>query len=168
MSIISEKWSSFTLRIPIKANVQTIYEHWATRDGLESWFLRKAEFTRPDGIVRHKGSAAKQGDRYEWLWHGYGDDVVEKREVLEANGKDLFQFTFSGGCTVTISIFKELNSTIVELKQENIPLDEEPANNLCLNCSNGWVFYMTNLKSILEGGLDLRNKDVSIKSVVNA
>lgn len=168
MSIVSEKWSSFTLRIPVKADVQKVYERWTTREGLESWFLRKAEFTRPDGIVRHKESSAKKGDRYEWLWHGYGDEDVERREVLEANGKDLFQFVFSGDCIVTISIYKEQNQTIVELKQENIPLDEDPKRNLCLNCSGGWTFYMTNLKSILEGGLDLRNKDVSIKSVVNA
>lgn len=168
MSIISEKWSTFTLRIPIKADVQKVYDRWTTREGLESWFLRKAEFTRPDGVVRHAKSSVKKDDRFEWLWHGYGDEDVERREVLEANGKDLFQFVFSGGCIVTISIYKEQSQTICELKQENIPLDEDPKRNLCLNCSGGWVFYMTNLKSILEGGLDLRNKDASIRSVVNA
>jgi uncharacterized protein YndB with AHSA1/START domain len=168
MSIISNKWSAFTLRVTIKADQQKIYDAWATQAGLESWFLRKAEFKNPQGKVRDRNSHAEKGDVYEWLWHGYGDDVVERREVVEANGKSLLRFLFSGGCLVTIVVKHEQGETIAELKQENIPLDEDPAHNLCLNCSAGWTFYMSNLKSILEGGIDLRNKNDKIKSVINA
>ncbi len=37
-----------------------------------------------------------------------------------------------------------------------------------IECGKGWTFYMTNLKSILEGGIDLRNKIESVKNVINA
>lgn len=168
MSIISNKWSSFTLRVTIKADPQKIYDAWATQAGLESWFLRKAEFTKPDNTKRDRNSHVQKGDIYEWLWFGYGDDTVERREVLEANGQNLFRFLFSGGCTVTVVMKHEHGETLAELKQENIPLDEDPKMNLCLNCSAGWTFYMTNLKSILEGGIDLRNKNDQIASVINA
>jgi uncharacterized protein YndB with AHSA1/START domain len=168
MSIISNKWSAFTLRVAIKADAQKIYDAWTTQAGLESWFLRKAEFSTPDGMKREKTSRVENGDVYEWLWFGYGDDTVERREVVEVNGKNLLRFIFSGGCTVTIVIKHEQGETLVELKQENIPLDEDPKMNLCLNCSAGWTFYMTNLKSILEGGIDLRNKNEKIVSVINA
>ncbi len=168
MSILSHKWSSFTLRVAIKADPQRIYDAWATQAGLERWFLRKAEFTNSDGTKRERSAHVQKGDVFEWLWFGYGDDTVERREVLEANGHNLFRFIFSGGCTVTIIIKHELGETLVELKQENIPLDEDPKMNLCLGCSNGWTFYMANLKSILEGGIDLRNKNDKIASVINA
>jgi uncharacterized protein YndB with AHSA1/START domain len=168
MSILSNKWSSFTLRIPINADPKRIYDAWATQAGLESWFLRKAVFTKPDGATREQNSQVQKEDTFEWLWFGYADDVVERREVVEANGKNLFRFIFSGGCTVTVVIKHEQSETLVELKQENIPLDEDPKMNLCLGCSNGWTFYLANLKSILEGGIDLRNKNEKLASVINA
>lgn len=31
----------------------------------------------------------------------------------------------------------------------------------------GWTFYLTNLKSILEGGFNLRNKNNKLGDVVN-
>ncbi|MFZ2905432.1 MAG: SRPBCC domain-containing protein, partial [Cyclobacteriaceae bacterium] len=159
---------SFALRITIKADPQRIYDAWATQQGLESWFLRKAEFTMPDGNIRDRSSHVDKGDAYEWLWFGYGDDTMERREVLEANGKNLLRFVFTGGCLVTVFIKHEHGETIAELKQENIPLEDDPKMNLCLNCSAGWTFYLTNLKSILEGGIDLRNKNDKILNVVNA
>lgn len=168
MSIISNKWSSFTLRVTIHAEPQKIYDAWATQTGLESWFLRKAVFTKSEGSLRERNSHIQSGDHYEWLWFGYSDDVVERREVLEANGKNLLRFIFSGGCIVTVVIKHEHGEILAELKQENIPLDEDPKRNLCLNCSTGWTFYMTNLKSILEGGVDLRNKNDKIVNLINA
>jgi Activator of Hsp90 ATPase homolog 1-like protein len=168
MTIITSEWSSFTLRVPVSSTVQKIYDCWATQQGLESWFLRKAEFTKPDGSKRIMNEHIQIGDVYEWLWFGYGDDVVERREVIEANGKDRFQFVFSGGCIVTVSIKQESSETICELEQTNIPLDQDPKMNLCLNCSSGWTFYLTNLKSVIEGGLDLRNKNDKLVSVITA
>jgi hypothetical protein len=32
----------------------------------------------------------------------------------------------------------------------------------------GWTFYLANLKSVLEGGLDLRNKNARLQRLVNA
>jgi hypothetical protein len=32
----------------------------------------------------------------------------------------------------------------------------------------GWIFYMINLKSVLEGGLDMRNRKVELKNVLTA
>ena len=103
-------------------------------------------------------------DVYEWYWHGWGDDAVEKGEILEANGTDLIKFTFSGGSIVTISLYSRNDVSIVELTQENIPEESDPLKNLYIQCQTGWLFYMTNLKSILEGGVDLRNKKLDVSS----
>jgi len=52
----------------------------------------------------------------------------------------------------------------VELIQENIPEDADPSKNLFVQCQVGWTFYMANLKSVIEGGIDLRNKKLEVSS----
>ena len=39
---------------------------------------------------------------------------------------------------------------------------------LYIGCGEGWTFYLANLKSMLEGGIDLRNKNDKIKGVINS
>lgn len=162
------RWSKFIKRITVKAEPAEIYKAWATPAGLEKWFLRKAAFTTDDGGICEKESYIQKDDTYEWLWHGYPDFTLEKGKILEANGKDFLQFTFTGGCIVSISVKAEEDEIIVELTQENIPDDKNPKTNLYVACGEGWTFYLTNLKSVLEGGIDLRNKNADIKSVVNS
>lgn len=156
------------LRINIESTTQKIYDAWTTQAGLESWFLRQAEFTRPDGIVRQRNEYFQKGDTYEWRWHGYPDDVYERREVLVANGRDYLSFRFSGDCIVSIRVFEETGETICELTQENIQPDEQSRIHYYHGCSLGWTFYLANLKSLLEGGIDLRNKNMNLPNVVNA
>ena len=161
-------WSTFTRRIPVNASVESLYAAWATRAGLEKWFLRKAEFTSPEKELRKAEELIQAGDSYHWLWHGWSDDHPEQRSILAANGRDFLQFSFSGDCIVSIAIITENNQQFVELTQSQIPDHPDPKENLHVGCSNGWTFYLTNLKSVWEGGLDLRNKDLTIRNVVNA
>ena len=161
-------FSEFKLRVNINAPVQTVYDAWATPAGLESWFLRKAAFADPDGSKRSGNSALQTGDKYEWFWHGYPDSVVEHGKVLEADGRNRFVFTFSLGCPVTIRVFEELGETMVELVESELPTDPENLMNHFVGDSRGWIFYLANLKSVLEGGLDLRNRREEIKDVITA
>jgi len=162
------EWSQFKLRVNINTDIESAYRCWATPSGLESWFLRKAMFKSTDGNERNKDDFIKKGDSYEWYWHGYPDTVVEKGIVLSANGKNRFSFTFSMECPVTISIYEDQNELIVELIESELPADDETAMNHFVGDSRGWIFYLTNLKSILEGGVDLRNKKVEITNVITA
>ncbi|MCB0491067.1 MAG: SRPBCC domain-containing protein [Cyclobacteriaceae bacterium] len=164
----NSSWSVFTKRIPVKASVEQIYRAWATQEGLEQWFLRSAIFTSSDKKSRERTAFIQKGDTFTWHWHGYPDTVFEKREVIDANGKDQIQFTFSGDCLVTVTALPIGDITICELTQENIPSDNNPSTNLYIGCGEGWTFYLANLKSILEGGVDLRNKDNTITKVINS
>jgi uncharacterized protein YndB with AHSA1/START domain len=161
-------WTQFARRIDTKASVETVYKAISTPAGFECWFLRLAEFTTLTGRLRRKHEALEKGDTYRWLWHGYADETEEKGTILNANGQDTVEFTFAGSCTVTITVSKEQGETIITLCQKNIPVDEKSKANWHLGCSTGWTFYLANLKSVLEGGLDLRNKDEMLKNVVNA
>ncbi len=50
----------------------------------------------------------------------------------------------------------------------NIPANENPETFLYIQCQTGWTFYMTNLKSVYEHGIDLRNKNQDLKNVITA
>ena len=165
---MSYNWRRFTKRIPIKASAKAIYEAWTTQQGLESWFLRLAQFTKKDGSIRSKNSHIEAGDKYKWLWFGYDDSTVEEKEILAANGWDQLKFSFSGGCIVAISIKQEDGETLCELVQDMPMEDAGEQQHFFIECGKGWGFYMANLKSLLEGGLDLRNKNVNLKEVINA
>lgn len=159
-------WCTFTRRITVNAPAQTIYDALAVPSQIERWFLRVAEYVGFDGKPRDRNVAVEKSDSYLWRWHGYLDDVKEKGTILEANGSGRFAFTFSHGCLVTIIILSDAGENVVELTVSEIADDDD--HNIYVNDSYGWTFYLANLKSILEGGIDLRNKNVDIKNVVNS
>ena len=161
-------WSKFKLRVNLGADPQKAYDCWTTSAGLESWFLRSAKFMDQDGKVRAPEEPIQEGDTYEWLWHGYPDSVMEKGSVLKTNGKDQFVFTFSLESPVTISIYQEADETIVQLVESDLPTDEESVFKHFIGDSRGWIFYLVNLKSVLEGGLDLRNRKEELVDVITA
>lgn len=161
-------WSRFTKRININAPKDKIYKAWTTQKGMEDWFLRLAEFRSPNGNVRQPDETVAKDDFYRWRWFGYPDEVEEASVIKGVNGKDLLQFGFAKTCTVTVAIKEENGETIVELTQDNIPLDETSKVNYHLGCMEGWTFYLANLKSVMEGGIDLRNKNPELTKVVNS
>lgn len=164
---MSHDWTQFTRRIDIKASKEAIYHCWSTPSGYESWFLRSAKFTSENGNERGPNDAIEKGDSYRWLWHGWDDDTVENGTILEANGEDEISFTFEK-CEVTVRIYEEANTVICELTQSQVPTDEASKINYYIGCSSGWSFFMTNMKSILEGGVDLRNRNEALRNMINA
>jgi hypothetical protein len=160
-------WSRFLLRIPLQSDQATIFQKLATQEGLETWFLRKALFLR-NGTPLERNNFVNKGDSYQWLWHGWPDEVCESGSVLEMNGTNIFMFSFGKAGNVRFRIYQENQYNILELVQDEIPATEEGREMYYLGCTKGWLFYLTNLKSILEGGIDLRNRDVGLVDVVNA
>lgn len=158
-------WQSFTKRITIKASMAELYNAWTVPQEIEKWFLSKALFHSNEGDAVANDQNVSKHNSYQWSWYGY--DVVEKGKVLEANGKDSFQFTFAGNCPVRVTLVQEGDSVIVTLTQSDIPIDDESKRSIRLGCDSGWSFFMLNLKSVYEGGLDLRNKDESLKGMLN-
>jgi hypothetical protein len=164
----SYDWSRFTVRININAATEKLYHAWATRSGMEDWFLRLSEYKKPDASLRGNDELVMEGDSYKWLWHGWPDETAEYGEILDCNGKDLFKFSFGKAGNCTVRIYNEQSETIVELMQDNIPTDEQGMHFWHLGCKTGWTFYLANMKSLYEGGIDLRNKNVNLQQVLNS
>lgn len=160
--------SRFAVRIPVKAPVEKIFRSWSTPGGLEHFFLRQALFHSPEGMKREAEDAIEAGDTYHWLWWGYTDEDSERGEVLAQNGKDQLRFSFGKAGVCTLSIYEEEGETLVELIQENIPTDDNGFRFYHMGCKQGWSFYLTNLKSVLEGGIDLRNRNPKLTRVISS
>jgi hypothetical protein len=159
----AHKWTEFKVTADINTeDIRSLYVAWTTPQGLESWFLRQANFYTVGKRLREADESIAKEDTYEWFWHGYDDS--QKGQVLEANGTDMLKFSFSGDSIVTVTIQAIKGISIIELTQENIPEESDPSKNLFVQCQIGWTFYLANLKSIIEGGLDLRNKRMDVSS----
>lgn len=165
MSEANYDWSTVHKKVFIKCDKQKVSDAWLKIDGLNNWFLREAIYTAKSGEIRIDNFQV--GDSYIWRWHGYEDDVNETGEVCSLSPFE-FSFSFAGGSICNVKIEDYLNGVLLTLTQSNIPTDEKGKAHYHVGCSNGWTFYLTNLKSILEGGLDLRNKDENIKGLVHA
>ena len=165
---VSNDWSSFTLRINVNAPIEVLYKVWATRSGIEFWFLRESIYVDSKGGVVNHEDFVQEGYSYTWRWHGYPDEVVEKGEILEANGKDSFAFSFGKAGHCKIRLYTEKDEHMVELVQTHIPDDEQSRFLYHIGCKTGWTFYLANLKSLLEGGIDLRNRNVELQEMLNA
>ncbi|HVS98188.1 MAG TPA: SRPBCC domain-containing protein [Puia sp.] len=159
-------FSQFKLRVNIKASIEDAYRAWTTAAGLNSWFIGKMIFTDGNGVVRPDDAPVQAGDDYTCSFATTPENVLIKGKVLKANGRDLFSLSFSKNCPVTISIYSEHGETIVELIESNVPNEEDVVVRQYVSDSKGWIFYLVNLKSVLEGGLDLRNRNVEIKNVI--
>lgn len=153
-------WSQFSVRIPIPADPKAIATAWLSQEGLERWFLSMAEFVQPNGELRRRDEPFKPGDTYRWRWFGYPH--TETGEVLETNEGDFVRFVFGKAGIVSVGIDQENDESILRLKQEEIPTDDEARMNWYAGCKSGWTFYMCNLKSLLLGGPDLRNKNENL------
>ena len=162
-------WSRFAVRINIQSHsIEQLYRAWATKGGIEYWFLRMSEYRQPDGSLRGDDEPVQKGDTYCWRWFGYSDEVTETGVILDCNGIDFFKFRFGKAGDCSIRIYEEQNEMIVELLQDNIPTDDKGKELWHIGCKTGWTFYLANLKSQLEGGIDLRNKNEQVQEVINA
>ena len=153
-------FSEFTKRIYIKAPLEEIYHHWGTRDGICKWFLRDAEYTDTSGQKRGGADPIAAGDRYEWYWHNW--DASEKGEVTLANGRDVVEFSFAGVSHVRVTMEPEREAVLLTLRQYGIPTDEDSKLQLHYGCSNGWTFWLANLKAYLEFGVLLHETNLDL------
>ncbi len=137
-------WTQFTLKIRINADIDKVYQAWADRDKITTWFLATCKQIQP----KDSRVLMQKGDLVEWSWHNYPNE--SKIEIKAANGKDHMIFTFGEGMEVEIKISKEEDLSVLSLRQYNIPIDDTSKYNFYLGCSRAWATWIMNLKSWLE------------------
>jgi len=156
-------FDSFTKKIYIKASLEKLYWSWATTEGISSWFLRNAEYRDSNGQVRSPAEQIEAGDTYIWEWHNWDDQ--EKGTVLQANGTDYLEIVFADPSKVSVTLEDKGFAVLLTLKQYDIPTDEENMLNIHHGCSNGWSFWLTNLKAYLEHGILLNETEFDLRDI---
>ncbi|MEX0966215.1 MAG: SRPBCC domain-containing protein [Bacteroidia bacterium] len=156
MKVPEMDWTIFRKRITIEKPMEEVYSAWATKDGMESWFLEKADYRDATDKFRKSNELVKKGDAFTWKWHNW--DFEENGIILKENGIDLISFTFGSGGNVIVNLEPSELRTEIILTQENIPSDDKAKKDFFVGCSNGWTFWLTNLKAWMEYGITLNAK----------
>ncbi len=152
----------FTKKIFIKAPIEKLYWCWGTSEGITSWFLSTAIYTSATGEERKVDENIQAGDSYLWKWHNW--DGKEEGTVLKANGKDFLEVSFADS-KVSVTLEDHEKAVLVTLKQHEIPVDEESKLNIHHGCSNGWTFWLANLKAYLEHGILLNETEHDLRNI---
>lgn len=156
-------FDSFTRKIYLRAPMDRIYGLWASESGICSWFLREARYLDANGKRRPPEEPVAAGDRYAWKWHNF--DVEETGQITAANGRDFLEFTFAGEQRVSITLQDAGDAVLLTLRQFLIPTDEKSKLNYHFGCSNGWSFWLANLKAWLEHGILLNETQKDLRDV---
>ncbi|HMB62639.1 MAG TPA: SRPBCC domain-containing protein [Eudoraea sp.] len=159
-------FDSFTKKIYIKAPQEKLWWCWATQEGICAWFLKSAIYVTREGITRKPNEMIQPGDQYTWEWHNW--DGREKGVVLQSNGRDFFEFSFAEVSKVAITLEDHGNAVLVSLQQHEIPTDEGSKMNIYTGCSNGWTFWLANLKAYLEHGILLNETEFDLTKIPQA
>ena len=156
-------WGKFIRRLYLKTDTETAFNFIATSQGLSTWFLQRAYYFSPQGVMRDKNELAQKNDQYDWTWFYKNHNL--KGEVLETNNKNFIKISFGSSLvsfelkdTKEKSVLLEL--TQIEKTSENSQFDE-------IDCFATWTFFLTNLKSVIEYNTDLRDKNPTVEGLIN-
>ena len=156
-------FNSFTKKIYIKASLEKLYWCWATKEGIESWLLKKAQYHCGNGNRHEPKENIIIGDSYISEWHNWNGQ--EKGRALQANGEDFVEFSFAGMSKVSVSLEDKKDGVLLTLKQYEIPTDDKSKLDIYNGCSNGWTFWLTNLKAYVEHGILLNEKEFDLTEI---
>lgn len=159
-------WSQFTRRIFITKPVEPIFECWSKAESIERWFLKKANFYRED-ILLGKNESITKGDNYVWEWNGWDGQTSGFILDIKENSFINFEFGKSGKVKVSLEAVSA-NETQVILNHYEIPTEEESKKNYHVGCSNGWSFWLVNLKLFLEYDLLINHKNNPLDTAIKA
>jgi len=164
MPDIQYDWTRFERRIFINASPEIVFRAWAVPENIVKWYIAKAEYQTAAGVPRKPDELVAVGDSYYWEWH---QDLRTKGTILEVVENEKLVFTFGDKepdseekiiVTVEVSPTDE-GDTLLRLVQENMADTPQAHVSWHMQCNLGWSFFMTNLKGLLEHGIDLRETD---------
>jgi len=148
-------WTRFTVHMYCRAPLDRVWSAWSTAAGLESFFIARATHTAADGTERGPKDEAQAGDAYCW---DFCQPFQLRGAFRSVERPHRIAFSF-GGMETTVSLRDAGDAVDVELHQIGCRTDDPGRVGDHLNCRSCWVFFLTNLKSVLESGTDLRDRE---------
>ena len=154
---------SFRHSIYLSKSVDEVYKLIGTGNGLTKWFIGKSVYEH-GGVIRKDDEYVQTGDKFKWNWLEKDLSITGKVPEAEVNSK--FSFTFGSSFIVTITVQEDKGRTLFTLCQEYSP-DAVTNDFAHINCCVCWAFFVTNLKSVIESGNDLRETQIYNEELVN-
>jgi uncharacterized protein YndB with AHSA1/START domain len=157
-------WTRFERQVFINAEPAEVWRAWTVPENIVKWFIATADYTTDEASPRPADDVVQAGDNYHWRWH---QDLASNGRILEVVENERLSFTFGDkepGSAEKIIVTVEVNQeddgvTRLRLVQDNMADTPEAHAGWHLGCNLGWSFFMTNLKGLLEYGVDLRETD---------
>ena len=173
-------WLGFTQAIHVRAAVPAAWRMLATCEGLERWFLLRADAWTHDGRQWLRDRGLEQGARLRLTWPSAEStdaagwtipgEVSEDDEVLRTEAPQRIRLGwYEGRGWVEFRVAPRPDGRVtVELEQRMHPTgDFKLLEGAYTGCREGWAFYLANLKSVLEHGIDLREAAPDRTGLVN-
>lgn len=152
-------WTTFTKKIKINTTIENVYNHWVTPELLCIWFLKEVTLTDENKNIKSSTDQAVAQDTYIWKWHNY--DGEERGTILKAQPNEQIVFSFAGETNKVKVSMKIINKQVhLELTQYDIATDDKTKYDIYYGCSNGWTFWLANLKAYLEHGILLHDTEL--------
>ena len=152
---MSFDWSQFYVTMYYREERQTLYQRWASAAGLESFFIAEARHQAPDGRLRDPKELVQTGDTYAW---NYVHDFKSSGQFTLVQPNEQISFSF-GSMHVSIRFRDVRAGTEVRLHQTNCASTDPDRAWQHLNCRSCWIYFFTNLRSVLMTGTDLRDHE---------
>jgi uncharacterized protein YndB with AHSA1/START domain/uncharacterized protein YciI len=173
-------WLGFTQAIHVRADAASAWRMLSTCDGLERWFLARADAWTQDGREWPRDRALEQGARLRLTWAGAGEcdergrctpvEVSEDDDVLRTEAPQRIRIGwYENRGWVEFRLMPRPDGRVtVELEQRmHASSDFAFLEGAHVGCREGWAFYLANLKCVLEQGIDLRERTPDRKRLVN-
>ncbi|MCF8243348.1 MAG: SRPBCC domain-containing protein [Melioribacteraceae bacterium] len=159
------KWTEFKQVEYIKALKDKVFQKWTTSKDITEWFIAEATYSYDD-MIRKPDEKIKAGDKYSWTFF---QGFTMKGKILKIDENEFLAFTFGKkdaeldeDIIVELSFSTDGEKSKIELIQKNMADNEYGHVNHNMSCMVGWCYFLTNLRSLLESGYDLREKDIKL------
>lgn len=145
-------WTAFDVYLYVDAEPRAVMDRWRSTSGLASFFIHSMTLGDHRGVSTDS-AAITAGDHYRWQWiHGHS---LEGEFI--AVDENRIEFTFGADYRVCVSAAPAGRGTLLRLHQSGMADEEQERIHGSLNCRSCWVYFLVNLKSVVEHGCDLRD-----------
>ncbi|MBK9331286.1 MAG: SRPBCC domain-containing protein [Ignavibacteria bacterium] len=154
----------FSHGILLNASPEEVFTYLSTGTGISKWFIGSAKYYYGDKSIRLGNETAGKGDSFLWTW--LNKDLELKGHVTGSEKGKSFGFTFGPSFLVDINLTesgKRSKLTLTQKYQDSAVKNEFAY----INCCVCWVFFLTNLKSVIENNIDLRETEADNELLVN-
>ncbi|MBK8981104.1 MAG: SRPBCC domain-containing protein [Ignavibacteria bacterium] len=154
----------FSHGILLKATPEEVFGYLSTGTGISKWFIGSANYFYDAKSIRLGNESAEKGDSFLWKWL---NKDLELKGLVTGSVKDKsFGFTFGPSFLVDMNLSESDKRTKLTLTQKY--QDSAVKNEFAyINCCVCWVFFLTNLKSVIENNIDLRETEADNELLVN-